>query len=81
MLLGMKNEQRLPIPNPEDWTDAAGAAAILGKSRGTVYDMSTRGVLTAYVIGAGRVLFWVPEVQEVARSLKRLEAGAAVSGA
>jgi hypothetical protein len=77
----MTNEQRLPTPNPEDWTDATGAAAILGKSRATVYDMSTRGVLTPYVIGAGRVLFWVPEVKEVARSLKRLEAGAAASRA
>lgn len=71
-----------PIPNPEDWTDAVGAAAILGRSRATVYDMVERNVIHAYPIGANRTLFWVPELREVAGMLKRLAArGRAVSRA
>ena len=71
------DELKLPIPNPEDWTDAAGAAAIIGRKRSTVDDMVSRRVLHRYEIGAARrPVFWVPECREVAKALARVSAGA-----
>lgn len=67
----MVKDVKLPVPNPEDWTDTEGAARILGRSRPTVYDMVDRGVLTRYRVGAHAV-FWVPEVRDVAVALSRL---------
>lgn len=62
---------KLPEPNPDDWTDAAGAADILRRSRPTVYDMVDRGVLTKYWIGT-HALYWVPQVEQVAAALGKL---------
>lgn len=66
------NEPTLPLPNAADWTDAAGAALILGRSRSTVYDMVDRGILSRHRVGASTV-FWRAEVEEIRRSLDRLE--------
>lgn len=71
-MVGMVNhDQQLPLPNPADWTDAPGAAAILGRSRATVYDMVSRGLLTTHRIG-GRSMFWVAEVRGIREALDRL---------
>jgi hypothetical protein len=64
-------EPQLPLANPEDWTDTAGAACLLGRSRPTVYDMVDRGLLTRHKIGT-LSLFWVPEVVEISKALARL---------
>lgn len=58
-------------PNPGDWTDTAGAAEIIGRSRPVVYDLVSRGVLTRYQIGT-HGMFWVPECRELAESIARL---------
>lgn len=58
-------------PNPGDWTDTAGAAEIIGRSRPTVYELVSRNVLTRYQIGT-HGMFWVPECREVAASIARL---------
>lgn len=65
------HEDRLPIPNPEDWTDLDGAAKLLGKSRPTVYALIEKGVLTRYEIGCHAML-WVPEVKQAARAFRVL---------
>ena len=67
----IEQRERLPLPNPEDWTDVAGAAEILRRNRSTVYDMADRGLFREYVIGSKR-LFWVPELKEVADALGRV---------
>lgn len=73
MIVGMAdNEPKLPIPNPEDWTDAGGAAEILGRSRPAVYDMVDRGVIHKYRIGTTHTAYWVPEVRHVADAISRL---------
>lgn len=73
MMVGMAhNEPTLPLPNAADWTDAAGAAAILGRSRSTVYDMVDRGILNKHRVGTS-TLFWRAEVEEIRHSLDRLE--------
>lgn len=73
----LKHGPTAEVPNPQDWTDAAGAAAIIGRARATIDDMAARGVLTRYEIGASlRPLFWVPECREVARALARVATGA-----
>jgi hypothetical protein len=64
-------EARLPIPNPEDWTDTAGAGDILRRARPTVYEMVDRGIITRYRIGHCAV-FWVPELTRVAQAIERL---------
>jgi excisionase family DNA binding protein len=56
---------RLPLPNPEDWTDRVGAARMLSVSVRTVERMADDGRLKAYQIGACR-LFWQPEVARLA---------------
>lgn len=61
-------------PNPDDWTDTAGAASIIGRSRPTVYELVARGTLTRYEIGT-HGMFWVPECREVAAAVKRLGRG------
>jgi hypothetical protein len=61
----------LPLPNPGDWTDAAGAADLLGRSRPAVYDMVDRGVIHKYRLGS-HTLYWVPEIQQVAAALQRV---------
>lgn len=61
----------LPLPNPGDWTDAPGAATILGRNRSTVYDFVAGGLITAYLVG-GKQLFWVPELIEVRDAMARL---------
>jgi hypothetical protein len=58
------------VPDPDAWVDTAGAAAILGRTRATVYDMVERGVLVRYRIGPHAV-FWAAEVREVAAALSR----------
>jgi hypothetical protein len=59
-------QTRLPIPNPEDWTDAYGAAAIMQVDPSTVL-RTPETVLTRYQLGvAQRVLYWVPQVRAVA---------------
>jgi excisionase family DNA binding protein len=61
------SQQALPFPNPGDWTDANGAAAILGVDRATVTRMIQRGTLHAYEIGSGSVrILWAPDVRELA---------------
>lgn len=65
------NEPKLPLPNPGDWTDTAGAALILGKSRPTVYEMVDRGVLERYRIGT-HGMFWVPQLEQVAAAIRKL---------
>lgn len=68
----VKDETRAAIaPNPEDWTDIEGAAAILGKSRATIYALVDAGALTQYRIGAHRCL-WRAEVQHVADAYRAL---------
>lgn len=64
-------EQELPIPNPEDWTDAGGAAEHLGVARSTVYDMVKSGVLTRHVIG-GLGAYWVPELRALFAARERV---------
>lgn len=66
-------EQAFPLPNPHDWTDTLGVAQMINRTRATVHDMVKRGVLTRYQIG-GTSAFWVPDVREVAASMRRLEA-------
>lgn len=61
----------LPEPNPDDWTDTAGAALILNRSRPTVYDLVDCGILKRYQIGT-HGMFWVPEVRKVAAAPYRL---------
>lgn len=61
-------------PNPEDWTDFAGAGEIIRRSRPTIYDLVDRGILTRYQIGA-HAMFWVAECREVARAMERLSRG------
>lgn len=53
------------------WTDAAGAAAILGRSRSAVYDMVDRQILRKHRVGSS-TLFWRAEVEEIRRSLDRI---------
>lgn len=65
------NEPKLPLPNPEDWTDAGGAADLLARSRPAVYDMVERGVLRRYQIGT-HGMYWVPEVKRVAAAIRQL---------
>jgi excisionase family DNA binding protein len=62
------NQLEFKIPNPDDWCDADSAASVLGRSKATVYDMTKRGVLTAYDVGRVK-LWWRPEVQKVAAAL------------
>jgi hypothetical protein len=64
-------EPKLPLPNPADWTDAGGAAAILGRSRPAVYDMVDRGVIAKYRIGT-HTMYWVPQVEQVAAAIRKL---------
>jgi hypothetical protein len=58
-------------PNPDDWTDTAGAAEIIRRSRPAIYELVSRGSLTRYQIGT-HGMFWVPECREVAASIARL---------
>lgn len=58
-------------PNPADWTDTAGAAEIIGRSRPAIYELVSRGSLTRHQIGT-HGMFWVPECREVAASIARL---------
>lgn len=67
------NQDPLPYPNPDDWTDTAGAAVLLDRSRPTVYDLCDRGILRRYRIGT-HSMFWVPEVREIAAALRRVRA-------
>jgi excisionase family DNA binding protein len=62
----------LKIPNPNDWCDAELASEVLGRSKATVYDMSKRGVLTAYRVGR-ITLWWRPQVEKVSLALRVLE--------
>lgn len=55
----------------DNFEDSAGAAFLLGKSRSTVAEMADKGLITRYRVGAA-VLYWRPEVQEVALALQRL---------
>jgi hypothetical protein len=55
----------------DNFEDSAGAAYILNKSRSTVHDMADRGLITRYRVGAA-VLYFRPELQEVAAALQRL---------
>lgn len=59
-------------PNPEDWTDIAGAAVHIGRSRPTIYSLIDSGALRVYRIGGHRVL-WMPEVQRVADAYRVLD--------
>lgn len=52
--------------------DTEQAAQMLNKSRSTVADMAARGLLTRYRVGAA-VLYWGPEVYDVAQALRRLQ--------
>lgn len=56
------------------FTDSYGAAFQLGRSRGTVCDMVDRGVLKRYRVGTA-VLYYLPEVLELAAALARIESG------
>lgn len=72
-------QPKLPIPNPEDWTDTGGAADILGKSRATVHEMASSGVITRHPCGISvRPMFWVPELKQVRAALDRVSPGAGV---
>jgi excisionase family DNA binding protein len=75
MIRGMANTHDEPVlfklPNPQDWLDAEGAAKLLNRSRATVYDMASRGVLTAYEVG-GLKIYWRPEVETIANALRAL---------
>lgn len=74
MIVGMPDTEDHPIkPNPSYWTDIAGAALLLNRSRPTVYEMIERGVLTRYEIGC-HALLWVPEVKNVAAAIRVLRA-------
>jgi excisionase family DNA binding protein len=61
-------------PNPDDWTDTAGAAEIIGRSRPTVYELVEKGTLTRYQLGT-HGMFWVPECREVGAAIERLSGG------
>ena len=58
---------KLPIPNPEDWTDRNGAARLLGVDPATVSRMADDGRLKVYPIGTCR-LFWRPQVNALAEA-------------
>lgn len=60
----------------EGFTDRNGAAAILDRAPNTVSDMAGRGVLDCYRVGTV-VLFWAPQVRDVAAALRRLQARSA----
>lgn len=68
----MKEQIEIPLPNPADWTDTEGAAAMLGRNRATVYDLVNRGVLTRYRAGTTSI-YWVREVREIVAARRRLE--------
>lgn len=59
--------QKLPLPNPEDWRDRLGTSLELDVSERTVERYARSGVLTGYKIGRV-LLFWAPEVAELARA-------------
>lgn len=61
----------LPIPNPEDWTDTNGAAAILGRTRASVKDFVDKGTICKHLLGCTPA-YWVPELKEVRDALDRL---------
>lgn len=68
----MTDTKASPIPDPEEqWCDTLQAAALLNRSRATVYDMALRGLLTQRYVGRA-TLYWRPEVLEIAAALKRL---------
>ena len=60
----------------EGFTDTQGAAALLNRAVPTVIDMVNKGLLTRFRVGAA-VLYWAPQVREVADALRRLEARSA----
>jgi excisionase family DNA binding protein len=59
--------QRLPIPNPEEWADRTVAARLLRVSLKTVGRMADDGRLTPYRIGEC-LMFWRPEVNQLAEA-------------
>lgn len=65
-------QNTLPIPNPQDWTDTNGAAALLARTRSSIYDFTSKGTITRYTIGDLPV-YWVPELKEVRDALDRLK--------
>lgn len=56
----------------EHFTDSGGACFYLKRSRQTLCDMVERGVIKRYRRGTA-VLYYLPEVLEVADALKRLD--------
>lgn len=66
-------QQRLHLPNPDDWLSVAQAVDMLGISRDTLGAMIRDGRLTGHHIGRHRVL-WRPEVTELAAALTRTRA-------
>lgn len=72
------NNMKLPLPNPEDWRDRLGASLELDVSERTVERYARSGTLTGYKIGRV-LLFWAPDVAELARA--RQVVGRGVSAA
>lgn len=69
--------QTLHLPNPGDWLTRYAAADRLGVDTRTVDRLVAAGTLTAYHPRTRPdtrcpVMFWAPEVEEVARARNRL---------
>jgi hypothetical protein len=62
---------RKPQTLLDNFVDTLTTADMVGKARTTVYDMVERGLLTQYRVGT-QVLYWRPQVAEVAAALDRL---------
>lgn len=80
-MIGMTNSERLDVGMAagllEGFTDTQGAAEALNRSRATVIDMVEKGLITRFRVGAA-VLYWLPQIREVAAALRRLEVRDAV---
>jgi hypothetical protein len=70
-MYGMANLVQHPLL--AHFVDSKGAADLLCRSRSTVTELADRDVLTRYRVGAA-VLYYRPQVEEVADALKRLRA-------
>jgi hypothetical protein len=65
-----------PLTLLDNFEDSTGAAFLLQRSRATLVDMVNRGLITRYRVGKA-VLYFRPEILEVAEALRRLEKGSA----
>lgn len=62
----------LPIPNPHEWVGRTAAMRLLDVlSHVTLSRMVDNGLLTAYRIDGGPVLYWRAQVVELAEARKR----------